>query len=158
MERFFKKEIVRLKNVCSDLFNTYQSLVDKFVKLNQENEQLKTENTELCERLEAVAKESGKALTRQIIAESMVADLQKEKVVWHDLRKKPNDLPKVDMLVRVRLSSGMEHICETDYYEPSEDEIGYGKLIISFYELNGKWIDDTEIIAWCEIPKFEVEE
>lgn len=41
MERFFKKEVLRLKNVCSDLFNTYQSLVDKFVKLNQENEQLK---------------------------------------------------------------------------------------------------------------------
>ena len=151
-----KQELLTYKNAicnkeCAEVWGESE-------RLKEENEQLKKDNTELCERLEAVAKESGKALTRQIIAESMVADLQKEKVVWHDLRKNPNDLPKVDMLVRVRLSSGMEHICETDYYEPSEDEIGYGKLIISFYELNGKWIDDTEIIAWCEIPKFEVEE
>lgn len=70
---------------------------------------------------------------------------------WHNLRKNPNDLPKADTLIRVRTSSGMEHICETCWYEPS----GYGKLIISFYELNGEWIDDNEIIAWCEIPSFK---
>lgn len=86
-------------------------------------------------------------------------DLQKEnRVIWHDLRKNPGDLPKVDRLVRVRLMNEMEHICETYYYEPSEDEIGYGKFILSFSELNGEWIDDNEIIAWCEIPKFEEKE
>lgn len=91
------------------------------------------------------------------IKEAYIAGAKENGIVWHDLRINPDDLPKVDMLVRVRLSGGMEHICETDYYEPSEDEIGYGKLIISFYELNGEWIDDTEIIAWCEIPKFKEE-
>lgn len=79
-------------------------------------------------------------------------------IVWHDLRINPDDFPEAGKLVRVRLSSGMERICETEYYEPSEDEIGFGKLIILFYELNGEWVDDNEVIAWCELPKFEVEE
>ena len=70
---------------------------------------------------------------------------------WHKLSEK---YPEADKLVRVRLMSGMEHICETCYYEPTEDEIGYGKLVINFYELNGEWVDDNEIIAWCEIPTF----
>lgn len=94
----------------------------------------------------------------EMLRRAFIAGAKENGIIWHDLRKDPDDLPKVNRLVRVRLMSGMEHICETCYYEPSEDEIGYGKLIISFYELNGEWIDDTEIIAWCEVPKFEVEE
>lgn len=97
-------------------------------------------------------------LRKKAYRDGFIAGAKENGIIWHDLRKNPDDLPKVDRLVRVRLMSGMEHICETCYYEPSEDEIGYGKLIISFYELNGEWIDDTEIIAWCEVPKFEVEE
>lgn len=93
-----------------------------------------------------------------MMSKAYIAGAKENGVIWHDLSKNPDDLPKVDSLVRVRLMSGMEHICETCYYEPSEDEIGHGKLILSFYELNGEWIDDTEIIAWCEIPKFEEEE
>lgn len=91
----------------------------------------------------------------KIYKDGYIAGAKENGIEWHDLKKNPNDLPKVDSLVRVRLMSGMEHICETCYYEPSEDEIGYGKLILSFYELNGEWIDDAEIIAWCEIPKFK---
>lgn len=97
-------------------------------------------------------------LEKKAYRDGFIACAKENGIIWHDLRKDPDDLPKVNRLVRVRLMSGMEHICETCYYEPSEDEIGYGKLIISFYELNGEWIDDTEIIAWCEVPKFEVEE
>ena len=41
--------------------------------------------------------------------------------------------------------------------EPTEDEIGYGKLVINFYELNGEWVDDNDIITWCEIPKYTEE-
>jgi hypothetical protein len=78
----------------------------------------------------------------------------KAKTQWHKLSEK---YPEADKLVRVRLMSGMEHICETCYYEPTEDEIGYGKLIINFYELDGEWVDDTDIIAWCEIPTFDKE-
>lgn len=72
---------------------------------------------------------------------------------WHYI--KDGDLPEVGKLVRVRLMSGMERICETEYYEPSEDEVGFGKLILSFYELNDEWVDDNDIVAWCELPRCE---
>ena len=80
-----------------------------------------------------------------------IAELEADRPEWHKLSEK---YPEADKLVRVRLMSGMEHICETCYYEPTEDEIGYGKLVINFYELNGEWVDDNEIIAWCEISTF----
>lgn len=73
---------------------------------------------------------------------------------WHKLDWE-KDFPEADKLIRVRLKSGMEHICETCYYEPTEDEIGYGKLIISFYELNGEWVDDNDVLAWCYIEPFK---
>lgn len=140
-----KQELLTYKNAicnkeCAEVWGESE-------RLKKENEQLKKDNTELCERLEAVAKESGKALTRQIIAESIVADLPKEKVVWHDLRKNPNDLPKRDgeYLTNIGVlvfdnsfgNSWQTLLCEAcDFYEEVSDEV----------------------IAWCEIPKFEVEE
>ena len=93
-----------------------------------------------------------------MLRRAYIAGAKENSVIWHNLKTNPKDLPKADKLVRVRLMSGMEHICETVYYEPSEDEIGFGKLILSFYDLNGEWVDDNEIIAWCELRKFEVEE
>ena len=85
------------------------------------------------------------------VKKAFLAGLKAGRPEWHKLSEK---YPEADKLVRVRLMSGMEHICETCYYEPTEDEIGYGKLIINFYELNGAWVDDNEIIAWCEISTF----
>jgi hypothetical protein len=76
---------------------------------------------------------------------------------WHKLDWE-KDFPEADKLIRVRLRSGMEHICETCYYEPTEDEIGYGKLVISFYELNGEWVDDNDVLAWCYIEPFKESE
>jgi hypothetical protein len=76
---------------------------------------------------------------------------------WHKLDWE-KDFPEADKLIRVRLRDGMEHICETCYYEPTEDEIGYGKLVISFYELNGEWVDDNDVIAWCYIKPFKESE
>lgn len=85
---------------------------------------------------------------------AFLAGLKAGRPQWHKLSEK---YPEADKLIRVRLMSGMEHICETCYYEPTEDEIGYGKLIINFYELNGEWVDDNEIKYWCEIPTFDKE-
>lgn len=78
--------------------------------------------------------------------------LKASKPEWHKLSEK---YPEAHKLVRVRLMNGMEHICETCHYEPTGDEIGYGKLVINFYELNGEWVDENDIIAWCELSKFE---
>ena len=86
--------------------------------------------------------------------DAFLAGLKASRPQWHKLDWE-KDFLEADKLIRVRLRNGMEHICETCYYEPTEDEIGYGKLVISFYELNGEWIDDNDIIAWCEIEPFE---
>ena len=86
--------------------------------------------------------------------QAFLAGLKAGRPQWHKLSEK---YPDADTLVRVRLMSGMEHICETCYYEPTEDEIGYGKLLINFYELDGEWVDDNDIIAWCEISTFDKE-
>ena len=91
---------------------------------------------------------------REDIIAAFLAGLKAGRPQWHKLSEK---YPDADTLVRVHLMSGMEHICETCYYEPTEDEIGYGKLVINFYELNGEWVDDNDIIAWCEIPKYTEE-
>lgn len=100
--------------------------------------------------------ESGEKLyTEYDLKQAFLAGLKTAKPQWHKLSEK---YPDADKLVRVRLMSGMEHICETCYYEPTEDEIGYGKLVINFYELDGEWVDDNDIIAWCEVPTFSDKE
>ena len=73
---------------------------------------------------------------------------------WHYVKDR-EDLPlEAGLHIRVVLHNGNEYICETDYYEPSEDEIGFGHLLIQLYS-NNEWIDDNDVYAWCEIPKFE---
>ena len=73
---------------------------------------------------------------------------------WHKLDWK-KDSPDVDKLVRVKTKSGEEYICQTYLYYPTEDEIGYGSVIIQFEELNGDWVDDNEIGYWCYIEPFK---
>lgn len=90
------------------------------------------------------------------VEEAFLAGLKVGRPQWHKLDWE-KDFPEADKLIRVRLRDGMERICETCYYEPTEDEIGYGKLVISFYELNGEWVDDNDVIAWCELPTFDKE-
>ena len=76
---------------------------------------------------------------------------------WHFV-KDGKDLPlEAGLHIRVVLHNGNEYICETDYYEPSEDEIGFGHLLIQLYS-NDEWIDDNDVYAWCELsmpPKKE---
>lgn len=63
-----------------------------------------------------------------------------ERPKWHDLRKDPNDLPKVNQKVLLQI----------------KDE---GRPIIDFYTRYGVWnfANEYEAIAWCEIPKFDEE-
>ena len=67
---------------------------------------------------------------------------------WHLIQ---DVCPSEDKLVRVLTYSNEEYICRTELYYPSEDEIGYGHAIIYFYELNGDWVDSSDIKAWCEL-------
>ena len=90
--------------------------------------------------------------------EKRIAELeaQIEKMKWHKLNwDKAEENPDVDKLVRVKTRSGVEYICETYSYFPTEDEIGYGSVITQFAELNGDWVDDNEIEYWCYIEPFK---
>ncbi len=88
--------------------------------------------------------------------QAFLAGLKAGRPEWHKLDWE-KDFPDVDKLIRVRTRSGAEYICKTYSYEPTEDEIGYGSVIIQFEELNGDWVDDNEIEYWCEIPTFDKE-
>ena len=68
------------------------------------------------------------------------------KVQWHDLRKDPSDLPK-----------------ESGYYLVSRysNYLRRKRHTQTLFYIKGKrngWstrMDKTQIIAWCELPKFE---
>ena len=70
-----------------------------------------------------------------------LAEGRKEK--WHDLRKNPDDLPKVNTYV----------LCVNRKYRYEVGCIGY--------VYNNEWywhnisFNIVEPIAWCELPKFE---
>ena len=71
---------------------------------------------------------------------------ERYKTKWHDLRKNPDDLPK-----------------ESGYYIVSRysNYLRIKRHSQTLYFIKGKrngWntkMDITQIIAWCEIPKFE---
>ena len=71
---------------------------------------------------------------------------ERYKMKWHDLRKNPDDLPK-----------------ESGYYLVSRysNYLRIKRYSQTLYFIKGKrngWntkMDKTQIIAWCEIPKFK---
>ena len=72
-----------------------------------------------------------------------IAGAKENGVVWHDLRKDPNDLPKIkrnksftEVLVRVSHVYGVASFTEKTFFVLGEDIT-------------------KDVIAWCEIPKFE---
>ena len=75
--------------------------------------------------------------------EGYLAGAKENGVVWHDLRKDPNDLPKIkrnksftEVLVRVSHVYGVASFTEKTFFVLGEDIT-------------------KDVIAWCEIPKFE---
>lgn len=94
---------------------------------------------------------------RYDVQQAYLAGLKAGRPQWHKLDWE-KDYPKVDRLVRVRTKFGQEYICNTYLYIPTEDEIGYGTSITQFEELNGDWVDDTEIEYWCYIEPFNFKE
>lgn len=77
------------------------------------------------------------ALVKDFIRKAFIAGLEAGRPKWHDLRKDPNDLPKVNQKVLLQI----------------KDE---GRPIIDFYTRYGVWnfTNEYEAIAWCEIPKY----
>lgn len=69
----------------------------------------------------------------------MIKALKNNLIIWHDLRKDPNDLPE-------------------DTYDVL-DQAGY-KVHYNFFQnvwVNEKDEIDNHVIAWCEVPVFEEE-
>ncbi|MCQ2081626.1 MAG: hypothetical protein MJZ11_08200 [Lachnospiraceae bacterium] len=72
--------------------------------------------------------------------------LAEGKPKWHNLREDPDDLPK-----------------ETGHYLTDDGECVYDNfhrkwrtiMCVTCYDLN--WLDDGDVIAWTELPKFEEE-
>ena len=67
---------------------------------------------------------------------SCVTDTKENGVVWHDLRKNPNDLPKESYTV-------LDEAGDRFYYFRGRFH----------YESDSRF--DCKPVAWCEIPRFE---
>ena len=67
---------------------------------------------------------------------SYLACAKENGVVWHDLRKDPNDLPKEKHNVIVALTNGY-----------SEQD--------SYYKYRWGCNTKRDVIAWCEMPQFK---
>ena len=83
------------------------------------------------------------------ISEAFLAGLNAGRPKWHDLRKDPNDLPKKDGMYLFYLydkEDTLDYFCEVlDISDTDKDP----------YLETSLW-DIEDVIAWCEIPKFEV--
>lgn len=70
----------------------------------------------------------------EILTQFVVEKIKDNGIVWHDLRKDPNDLPKDRHNVIVALTNG---------YSEQDSYLGY------------RWdINHRCVVAWCEIPVF----
>ena len=81
------------------------------------------------------------------IEEAYLAGLKVGRPQWHDLRKDPTDLPPMN-----------------DLSDILSKDVFLDTGIIGYYNYNQKkWCVsmgyrlDKPVLAWCEIPKFEVE-
>lgn len=114
------------KEYVDTLLNKDDSELDKFLDENLGD-------------LKLTKKQAGTLLgiIKGIGISSFLAGLKAGKPKWHDLRKDPNDLPKVNQKVLLQI----------------KDE---GRPIIDFYTRYGVWnfTNEYEAIAWCEIPKY----
>lgn len=79
------------------------------------------------------------------IDRAYVAGVKENGLFWHDLRKNPNDLPPQD------------NTSISDYVITDRGVGYYNGRVKSWWVKNDHALTD-KVIAWCEIPKFEVEE
>lgn len=78
-----------------------------------------------------------------------IAGAKENRVVWHDLRKSPNDLPITNTNVIVKTNS----ITESAVFHKRLDGTYFWNCSFSPIERHPE-----SVIAWCELPKFEVKE
>ena len=99
---------------------------------------------ELKQKAEAYANKAHThiILNWEKIKYAYIAGATENGIQWHDLRKDPNDLPKKEGCYLVKVDDGKNDIYETDnFYLDDYCFVLYGKYVI----------------AWCEIPQFNLE-
>jgi hypothetical protein len=87
------------------------------------------------------------------------AGLEAGKPQWHDLRKDPNDLPKPNVTVLICLQFEKWTSSYIAYYRPASDKWQMYNICEGQRDpIMDDYIERDEVIAWCEIPKFEESE
>lgn len=84
--------------------------------------------------------------TEEDMVNAVLYGLAEGKPKWHELRKNPEDLPK-----------------ETGHYLTDDGEYIYDadrkkwRTLTCMACWDFHWLDDEDVIAWTELPKFEEE-
>ena len=79
------------------------------------------------------------------LEQAYIAGAKENGVVWHDLRKNPDDLPKD--IREVLDQNGDKCWYDTPHTNRWKRFLNYQGKDVAFA---------NDVIAWCEIPKFEV--
>ena len=99
----------------------------------------------LEEKAEEYATESGYTKGSPdfwIVTQGYLAGAKENGVVWHDLRKDPNDLPKDDKKYFIYTNLG-------NYYFTQFRETYWVGV------MTNEFVSNNAVIAWCEIPQFQ---
>lgn len=98
---------------------------------------------------EVVKRENGTEYAKEVssvtIKQAYSDGLKDGRPKWHDLRKDPNDLPKRDERFNTKVNVPVFS--------------SKGNFVVYYFEAK-EWYRNgqkEEVIAWCEIPKFEEE-
>lgn len=88
--------------------------------------------------------------------------LAEGKPKWHDLRKDPNDLPenREEVLLYVKLNDKWKRnkvvlIGYRDYGDCLGEYCKDWGYVEPIHSSKCDFVDGEEVIAWCELPKFE---
>lgn len=128
---------------------------ERFPQIKKENEQLKSE----LETYQILAHKRGECYLsslREIKKQKeekeqlkqQITEAKESGVVWHDLRKNPNDLPKNQNEVLCLLWEDSYYI---GYYHINSKMWCFNEFSLSEDE------NEDEVTAWCELPRFNKE-
>lgn len=85
-------------------------------------------------------------LRKKANRDGYITSAKENGVIWHDLRKNPNDLPKNQNEVLCLLWEDSYYI---GYYSINSKMWCFNEFSLSEDE------NEDEVTAWCELPKFE---